>query len=131
VIFVDSSAWFAVYSLRDSNHSIAVATIGSLHSELITSDFVIDETLTLLRARNENQRAIAFGNRLIEGNWAKIVQIEETDFSTAWVIFKSFSDKGWSFPDCTSRVVMDRLGIKKAFAFDEHFQQFGTVTVLP
>jgi predicted nucleic acid-binding protein len=131
VIFVDSSAWFAVYSLRDSNHSIAAATIRSLQSELVTSDYVIDETLTLLRARNENQRAIAFGNRVIEGNWAKIVQIEESDFSAAWNIFRTYGDKGWSFTDCTSRVVMERLGIKKAFAFDEHFQQFGTVTVVP
>jgi predicted nucleic acid-binding protein len=131
VIFVDSSAWFAVYSLRDSNHSIATATIHSLQSELVTSDYVIDETLTLLRARNEDQRAIAFGNRVIEGNWVNIVRIEDADFADAWTIFRTYSDKGWSFTDCTSRVLMERLGITKAFAFDEHFRQFGMVRVVP
>lgn len=40
-------------------------------------------------------------------------------------------DKQWSFTDCTSRVVMERLGIQKVFAFDDHFRQFGTVTVVP
>jgi uncharacterized protein len=48
-----------------------------------------------------------------------------------WSVFKTFSDKGWSFTDCTSRVLMERLGIAQAFAFDEHFRQFGTVTVVP
>ena len=30
-----------------------------------------------------------------------------------------------------SRVVMARLGIRTAFAFDKHFQQFATVSVVP
>jgi predicted nucleic acid-binding protein len=102
VIFVDSSAWFAVYSLRDGNHSIATATIRSFQSNLVTSDYVIDETLTLLRARGENQRAIAFGNRVIESSWVKIVRVEDGDFSAAWTMFRTYHDKGWSFTDCTS-----------------------------
>ena len=42
-----------------------------------------------------------------------------------------FDDKQWSFTDCTSRVVIDRLSLPTAFAFDEHFRQFGNVTVVP
>jgi predicted nucleic acid-binding protein len=42
-----------------------------------------------------------------------------------------YTDKGWSFTDCTSFVVMQRLGIRRAFSFDDHFRQFGTVTVVP
>jgi predicted nucleic acid-binding protein len=42
-----------------------------------------------------------------------------------------YSDKGWSFTDCTSRIVMERMKISTAFAVDHHFRQFGTVTVLP
>jgi predicted nucleic acid-binding protein len=45
-------------------------------------------------------------------------------------VFQRFHDKEWSFTDCTSRVVMQRLGIQRAFAFDDHFRQFGTVTVV-
>jgi len=46
-------------------------------------------------------------------------------------VFRRFRDKGWSFTDCTSRVVIDRLSIPTAFALDQHFRQFGNVTVVP
>lgn len=131
MIFVDSSAWYAVYSLRDVNHSIATTSIRSIREPLITSDYVVDETLTLLRARGENERAIAFGKRVLEGGWAKIVRIDDADFAAWWKIFLTFSDKLWSFTDCTSRVVMERLGIQRALAFDDHFRQFGSVTMVP
>jgi predicted nucleic acid-binding protein len=131
MIFVDSSAWFAVFSRRNVNHQSAVSTIRSCREQLVTSDYVVDETLTLLRARREHRRAIAVGRRVIEGQWASIVRIDDVDFAAAWSVFRTFADKDWSFTDGTSRVVMQRLGIQRAFAFDNHFQQFGTVTVVP
>jgi len=38
--------------------------------------------------------------------------------------------KDFSFTDCTSFAVMRQLGITTAFAFDEHFEQFGFIRVL-
>ena len=131
MIFVDTSAWFAIFSRRDVNHPSAMQALRTFRGPLITSDYVVDETLTLLRSRNENRRAIAFGRRVIDGKWARIVRIDDPDFSKAWTIFRAYHDKAWSFTDCTSRVVMERLRIKRAFAFDEHFRQFGTVTMVP
>jgi len=46
-------------------------------------------------------------------------------------LFRDYADKRWSFTDCTSKVVMERLGIRTAFAFDHHFKQFGDVKVVP
>ena len=46
-------------------------------------------------------------------------------------MFRDYADKDWSFTDCTSKVVIDSLGITTAFSFDQHFRQFGTVTVVP
>jgi predicted nucleic acid-binding protein len=45
--------------------------------------------------------------------------------------FKDFDDKDWSFTDCTSKVVIEQRRISQAFAFDHHFNQFGTVQVVP
>ena len=36
-------------------------------------------------------------------------------------VFERFTDKEWSFTDCVSYAVIERLAIKKAFAFDDHF----------
>ena len=61
----------------------------------------------------------------------EIVRVNDSDLQKATDIFFQFADKNWSFTDCTSRVVMERLGIRRAFAFDDHFRQFGNVTVAP
>ena len=74
---------------------------------------------------------LVFGNEIVENGFAKIVRITDQNFINSWSVFQNFSDKPWSFTDCTSRVIMKRLGIQKAFAFDEHFRQFDTVTVVP
>ena len=131
MIFVDSSAWYAVFSRRDVNHVLATQAIRAFREHLITSDYVVDETITLLRARGEHRRALAFGRQLIESRWARLERIDERDFLGAWQIFKKFADKQWSFTDCTSLAVTERLGLNQAFAFDEHFRQFANVIVLP
>jgi len=131
LIFVDTSASFASIVPDDTDHSIATAWLGSNREVLITSDFIVDETLTLLRARSEDRYAIQMGRSFFGSELAQIVRIEETDFLGAWDAFQRFTDKGWSFTDCTSKVMMERLGIDIAFAFDRHFTQFGTVKLVP
>jgi predicted nucleic acid-binding protein len=49
----------------------------------------------------------------------------------AWILFQQRAAVGWSFTDCTSKIVIDDLGIRTAAALDDHFQQFGNVTVVP
>jgi predicted nucleic acid-binding protein len=131
VIFVDTSAWYAIFTGADANHLAASQLLVAIKEPLVTSDFVVDETLTLFRARGEVQRALSFGIKIIDDGFAEIVRITPDDFARAWQVFRRFADKRWSFTDCTSRVVMERLGIQCAFAFDDHFRQLGTVTVIP
>ena len=68
---------------------------------------------------------------LISGLASQIEYVQPGDVERAWIAFSTFRDKGWSFTDCTSRVVMERLDIKTACAFDQHFREFGNVTVVP
>ncbi|ERT09640.1 hypothetical protein M595_0283 [Lyngbya aestuarii BL J] len=46
-------------------------------------------------------------------------------------MFSRFSDKEWSFTDCSSKVIIDKLKLTQAFSFDDHFRQFGSITVVP
>jgi len=131
VIFVDTGAWFAVAVVNDKNHPAARQWIAQNAEVLITSDDVVSETLTLLRARGESAMAVRVGEDFFAGEIARIAVVTEEDFRNAWDVFRDFKDKGWSFTDCTSKVLMERLGIKTAFAFDQHFRQFGSVEVVP
>ena len=56
LVFVDTSAWFAAVAPVDANHTAADAWFKDNHCPLATTDYVVDETLTLLRARGEGQR---------------------------------------------------------------------------
>ena len=131
MIFVDSSAWFASVVINDRHHERAVRWINSQNDLLLTTDYVVDETLTLLRARGEMDHALRMGSLWFEKNIAEFYKIQNDDIARAWVIFSTYKDKEWSFTDCTSKVVMEMRGVRKAFAFDVHFSQFGSMEVVP
>ena len=73
----------------------------------------------------------SIGAQFFAGELAKVHGVTDEQFRRAWDVFRAFADKDWSFTDCTSKVVMEELGITTAFSFDQHFCQFGTVTVVP
>lgn len=131
MIFVDTSAWYAHSTPKDPNHASAKQFLGRCRERIVTSDYVIDEVLTLLKARGNVGQAMRMGNNLFVGGVAEIEWVSEADVEEAWKIFEKYRDKDWSFTDCVSLVMMQRLRIKTTFAFDQHFRQFGTVTVLP
>ncbi|MEZ6111937.1 MAG: PIN domain-containing protein [Pirellulaceae bacterium] len=131
MIFVDTGAWFAAFIPNDSDHTAASQWLSENREPLVTTDYVIDELLTLLRARGEFARAGALGDALLRGDIAEIHWVTPDDVLAAWNVFRRFHDKAWSFTDCVSRSVMERRQIDTAFAFDDHFRQFGTVQVVP
>lgn len=131
MIFVDTGAWFALIVPSDPNHGAALAWFQSNREPICTSDYVVDETLTLLRVRGEPRRALEMGKRFFSGQFTVVHYLSEADVFAAWRVFERYSDKGWSFTDCTSKALIERLEINRAFAFDEHFRQFGSVIVDP
>ena len=131
MIFVDTGAWFASVVPTDTDHSAAAGWLRRNREPLITTDYVVDETLTLLKARGEMRRALALGREFFEGRVALVYHLSEADVALTWQVFQRFSDKDWSFTDCASKVVIEKLALTRAFAFDHHFRQFGGIVVVP
>jgi predicted nucleic acid-binding protein len=131
MIFVDTGAWFAATVPSDPNHTHASRWLAGNAEPLLTTNYIVDETLTLLRARGERTRALRLGEGFFNSRVAEVYTLDETDIALAWEVFRRFDDKDWSFTDCTSKAVIERLGIQQAFVFDNHFRQFGTVQVVP
>lgn len=126
--FVDTSAWSAFYDASDQWHSVASEVVASLVNTpvtFVTTDYVLDETITLLLYHAGRRHAIAFGDATQRSRQVKIVRIDAALWSEAWQLFKQYDDKSWAFTDCTSFVVMKRMGLSQAFAFDNHFEQAG------
>jgi predicted nucleic acid-binding protein len=131
MIFVDTGAWYAAVVPSDPDHRAASLWLAGNIEPLLTTNYIVDETLTLLRARGERTRALMIGEGFFNTRLAELYTLNETDIALAWEVFRRFDDKDWSFTDCTSKVVIERLGIQQAFAFDQHFKQFGAVQVVP
>lgn len=130
-VFVDTGAWFAYFVRRAPDHNPARQWIANNESSLLSTDYVLDELFTLLKIRESHSLAVAAGKAFMEENICQIVSVTPDDFVRAWNIFAQFRDKGWSFTDCTSKVIIERLDISIAFSFDQHFEQFGSVMRVP
>ncbi|MBI1761308.1 MAG: type II toxin-antitoxin system VapC family toxin [Acidobacteria bacterium] len=131
MIFVDTGAWFAMSVPSDQDHAAIAQCFSQTAEPLFTTDYVVDETLTLLRARGYGQRALALGAEFFSGSIAELHYLDEDEIRAAWEVFRRYADKQWSFTDCASKVVMERLRITQAISLDHHFRQFGNLYVLP
>jgi predicted nucleic acid-binding protein len=131
MILVDTGAWFALLVDRDPLHLRALAWMDANFEGLALTDYILDETLTLLRAKAERSQALRFGREILEEHAAELLYLKAEEIEAAWDVFRTYHDKEWSFTDCTSKVLMEARGIQTAFAFDQHFRQFGSVTVVP
>jgi hypothetical protein len=131
MIFVDSGGWFAGVVTDDEDHRKAKLWLNENKEPLLTTNYIVDETLTLLRSRGENQKALEIGKLFFANLLAEVYFLTEEDILQTWKIFQKFSDKDWSFTDCSSKFICEKFGITHAFSFDKHFRQFGTVTIVP
>ncbi len=127
-IFVDSSAWIALNSKRDQFHNKAVDTNKELlqkRHHYVTTNFVLDETYTALLMKIGHFAAVDFGERIRSSQVVQVIHITPDIEESAWELFKQYSDKEFSFTDCTSFEVMRRMNLTKAFTNDHHFEQIG------
>ena len=131
MIFVDSSAWIALLNPRDQHHDDATAILNDLERQnlqLLTTDYVIDETVTWLSYRVNHPVAVQFLD-IIENSSATgvltFVAIERDLFQEAERLFRQYDTARLSFTDCTSFAVCQQHNISEAFAFDQHFPMVG------
>lgn len=133
MIFVDTGAWFAIAVRNDPDHDAAMAWIEGNHDALITTDYVMSETATLIRMRDKTPRghrlAVRVASSLLRQQAAILEKVTDRDLAQALSVFRKFSDHTFSFVDCISFVVMERLGI--SHAFDHHFDEYPGIRRLP
>jgi predicted nucleic acid-binding protein len=91
----------------------------------LTSDYVFDETLTLLMNRDGKQQAVRYGKWALKAENIELISVDENVWQAAWEMFQSYDDKQWAFTDCTSFILMRQHNLNQAFAFDRHFEQAG------
>jgi predicted nucleic acid-binding protein len=123
-IFVDTSAIYALLDRDDARHAPARARFDQLkqsRTEPVLTNFIVAESHALLLAR----LGPAVARRWLFANIWHVERVSEEDETKARSIIDSYADKGFSYTDATSFAVMERLRLRRAVAFDRHFQQYG------
>jgi predicted nucleic acid-binding protein len=127
-LFADTAAWYALYDQRAEQHQAARGLFDGLVNRRVTffvTNYIIDETLTLISGRLGHAKAVACGEWLLQSPLVKIVRIDRGQWDEAWVMFRRYTDKDFSFTDCTSFVAMHEHKLVDVFTFDHHFEQMG------
>lgn len=131
LVFVDTSAYFASIRTTEADHIQARSITLRLADQgdtLYTSNFVIAETHALLLNRIGRADAARFLEAVFTGS-TRVIRVREGDETRAREIIRRQSDKEYSYTDATSFAIMERLHIKEAFSFDQHFAQYGLTLV--
>ena len=127
-IFVDTGAWLALHDKHDQFHKQAIEAKTRIEKEkieLITSDFIFDESLTFIRYRVSHDAAVLFGSSLFHSSIVTMVSIDRDLLHLAFELFRKYQDQDFSLTDCISFILMKRLKLTTCFTFDSHFSQMG------
>jgi hypothetical protein len=127
-LFVDAAGWMTCADGADPDHASACAARDRWLEHqglLITSDCVIDETLTLLRLRLGIDAAEAWWHTIASSRRVVRELVHEERAERARGLFFRYRDKDFSFTDCTSFALMRELRLKEALTTDRHFRQAG------
>ena len=130
MIFVDTSAFYALMDADDDNHEHAEVSWSSWIDQPVlfaSSNYVLLETVTLIQRRLGVVAARRFCEDLaplFHMHWV------DRDLHTAAVgALLTAGRCDLSLVDCTSFELMRRLGISNVFAFDRHFTERGFACV--
>ncbi len=132
-MFLDTSGLFAFLVKSDNKHKKAGAIIrksvkNGIH--LITTDYIIDETSTLLKARGFTQIIPNLFDGVMSSKACRIEWMDQDIFNMTKAMFLKYNDHEWSFTDCFSFIIMRNSGITDAITKDSHFLEAGFTPLL-
>jgi predicted nucleic acid-binding protein len=133
MILVDSGAWYALADNQERHHGHALSlfsrTMKGEFGRVLTTDYILDETYTLLRMRLGAHSVRAMRDLQAKSSSLQLLRVSDTDFDRALDLMLTHDDRRWSFTDCTSFILMRDLQITNAFTFDHNFAEAGFRTL--
>ena len=135
-LFLDTGSLLSVFDRSDKDHAACSdfwkQMLDQRSYEPVISDYVLDELTTRIRRHVSHRTALQVLTillQMVERRRLALVWIDEGHFGRARGIFERFHDQDFSFTDCTSFAICQKVGIRDAFALDHHFRTFGLNTV--
>jgi predicted nucleic acid-binding protein len=131
-IFIDTWGWLAFGHKLDAHHVEVKQVFQEIRHNgniVYTSDYVLNELITLLFRRENFNESVSFMNGIlasVELHQVRVERVTSERFMSGWELRKRFKDKpGISFTDFTSMVIMQEQNIQYVLTMDKHFSQVG------
>jgi hypothetical protein len=127
-VFIDTTALVGYFDRGDICHKAAtdlVARIRRQRTRMVLTDFILDESVTTIKSRVGHEIAVRAGEFVLECRAIDIIWLDQDVLLRGWEYFRTHADKGYSFTDCTSFVLMKEMRLKYYLSFDRHFEQAG------
>ena len=128
MIFIDTEAFLGRYIAKDEHYRTSTSYWSVLEKSkerLFTSNFVLDETFTLLGRRTGYAFASARARAILSSAAITILRPTQYDEIEAVKLFEKYADQSVSYTDCISFVLIRSNKIEKVFTFDKHFGMAG------
>ena len=124
IVFVDTSAVYALLDAGDSNHERAIrATARLLGEELVTHSYVVVELVSLVRRRLGPDAAARLIDELLPA--IDVTDVDASLRARALAAFRASTGSAVSLVDRTSFEFMRQSGISRAWAMDSEFATEG------
>lgn len=131
--FIDTSGFYSLLVKRDDRHETARALLleaKKRRKRFVTSDYVLDETATLLKVRGHAYLLRNFFASVLPSTACRVEWTDAARFGETVSRFLKYLDHDWSFTDCVSFQVMSELRIRDALTKDAHFEEAGFSALL-
>ena len=129
-VFVDTGVFFAHHDTDAERHADAVTAFDNLlegkYGQPYTSDYVLDETVTLTRVRTGSfDAADTVASRILGEdpfpNVFEIIHVEPDDVRASMETFRKYTDQELSFTDASSIHLCESRDFDAVLSFDADF----------
>ena len=131
--FCDTSGFFALLNADDPAHLRACEFMRRAEQErrrAVTSSWVVGETCTLLIARKRAHLVAKYLDYMRPSRSLHCVHPDEIHFAVTAAFLRKNLERGYSFVDCSSMVLIRELHIRAVFTSDHHFAEAGLTAEL-
>jgi predicted nucleic acid-binding protein len=132
-IFIDTSGFYALLVRGDDQYDHAqdiMRKAAKKKLRFVTTDYVLDETATLLMTRGCSTVIPALFHSVSASKACRVIWMETERFEKTKNSFIKNMENRWSFTDCFSFIVMKELRLREALSKDAHFRSAGFTALL-
>lgn len=132
-VFVDTSGFYACLVAGDDRHQAAADALASARRSrraFVTTDYILDETVTLLRMRQAGHLTDRLFDTVFNSHVCRVEWMDPERFAAVRDFFRKHRDQEYSFTDCFSFCIMKQLRLTDALTKDAHFRQAGYTPLL-